>query len=73
MRILNTLYYYRPHFSGLTVYTERLARTLVSRGHQVTVLTSQYERSLLPLEVIEGVDVRRVPVAFKVSKGPIMP
>ncbi|MGB2897051.1 MAG: glycosyltransferase family 4 protein [Anaerolineales bacterium] len=73
MRILNTLYYYRPHFSGLTVYTERLARMLVSRGHQVTVLTSQYERSLLPLEIMDGVEVRRVPVAFKVSKGPIMP
>jgi len=73
MRILNTLYYYRPHFSGLTVYTERLARTLVSCGHQVTVLTSQYERSLLPVETMDGVVVRRVPVAFKVSKGPIMP
>jgi len=73
MRILNTLYYYRPHFSGLTVYTERLARALVSRGHQVTVLTSQYERSLPLVERIDGVDVRRVPVAFNVSKGPIMP
>ncbi|MCK4741466.1 MAG: glycosyltransferase, partial [Anaerolineales bacterium] len=73
MRILNTLYYYRPHFSGLTVYTERLARTLVSQGHQVTVLTSQYERSLQLVENIDGVDVKRVPVAFNVSKGPIMP
>lgn len=73
MRILNTLYYYRPHFSGLTVYTERLARTLVSQGHQVTVLTSQYERSLRLVENMDGVDVKRVPVAFTVSKGPIMP
>jgi len=73
MRILNTLYYYRPHFSGLTVYTERLARTLVSQGHQVTVLTSQYERTLQTVENIDGVDVRRVPVLFNVSKGPIMP
>lgn len=73
MRILNTLYYYRPHFSGLTVYTERLARTLVSQGHQVTVLTSQYERSLQLVENMDGVDVIRVPVAFNVSKGPIMP
>ena len=73
MRILNTLYYYRPHFSGLTVYTERLARMLVSQGHQVTVLTSQYERSLRLVEKMDGVDVKRVPVAFNVSKGPIMP
>ena len=73
MRILNTLYYYRPHFSGLTVYTERLARMLVSHGHQVTVLTSQYDRSLQSLEKMDGVEVRRVPVLFYVSKGPIMP
>ncbi len=73
MRILNTLYYYRPHFSGLTVYTERLARMLVSHGHQVTVLTSQYEQSLQPLEKMDGVNVIRIPVLFNVSKGPIMP
>ena len=73
MRILNTLYYYRPHFSGLTVYTERLARTLVSHGHQVTILTSQYEKSLPMVENMDGVEIRRVPVAFMVSKGPIMP
>ncbi|MEJ2011431.1 MAG: glycosyltransferase family 4 protein [Anaerolineales bacterium] len=73
MRILNSLYYYRPHYSGLTVYTERLARELASRGHQVTVLTSRYDSSLAKVEDVEGVRVRRVPVMLRVSKGPIMP
>jgi glycosyltransferase involved in cell wall biosynthesis len=73
MRILNSLYYYRPHYSGLTVYTERLARELAARGHQVTVLTSRYDRSLPKDEVVDGIRVRRVPVALRVSKGPIMP
>jgi len=73
MRILNCLYYYRPHYSGLTVYTERLARELAARGHHVTVLTSRYERGLPLEEQLDGVHVRRVPVALKVSKGPIMP
>ena len=73
MRILTCLYYYRPHYSGLTVYTERLARTLASRGHRVTVLTSRYDRSLPRLEQIDGVEVRRVRVAFRLSKGPVMP
>jgi hypothetical protein len=45
MKILNVLTYYRPHTSGLTIYVEQLARTLVRRGHQVTVLTSQYENA----------------------------
>lgn len=73
MRILNSLYYYRPHYSGLTVYTERLARELVLRGHQVTVLTSRYNRALALDEDVDGVHVRRVPVLLTISKGPIMP
>jgi glycosyltransferase involved in cell wall biosynthesis len=73
MKILNSLYYYRPHYSGLTVYTERLARELASRGHTISVLTSRYDASLPRLEQLEGVNVHRVNVAFRVSKGPIMP
>jgi glycosyltransferase involved in cell wall biosynthesis len=73
MRILNSLYYYRPHYSGLTVYTERLARHLAARGHEITVLTSQYTPELPPREQVDGVNVVRLPVILKVSKGPIMP
>jgi len=72
MKILNSLYYYRPHYSGLTVYTERLARALVVRGHQVSVLTSQYDKKLPTREQVDGVDVFRMKVAWTVSKGPIM-
>ncbi len=39
MKILIGLTYYRPHYSGLTIYTERLARGLAELGHEVTVLT----------------------------------
>jgi glycosyltransferase involved in cell wall biosynthesis len=73
MKILNVLTYYRPHTSGLTIYVERLARTLAHRGHQVTVLTSQYEKNLPLEEVSDGVRIVRVPVLFRVSKGVIMP
>jgi len=73
MKILNVLTYYRPHTSGLTIYVERLARTLVQHGHEVTVLTSQYERTLPLEELIDGVRIVRVPVWFRVSKGVIMP
>jgi glycosyltransferase involved in cell wall biosynthesis len=73
MKILVALTYYRPHTSGLTIYAERLARALADRGHQVTVLTSQYNKSLPRFEHLHGVDVVRVPVAFRVSKGVIMP
>jgi glycosyltransferase involved in cell wall biosynthesis len=73
MRILFVLTYYRPHVSGLTIYVERLARELAKSGHQVTVLTSQYETELPREEVVEGVRVVRAPVLFRVSKGVIMP
>lgn len=73
MKIFQVLTYYRPHVSGLTIYVERLNRALVQEGHQVTVLTSQYDKSLPQNETIDGVEVKRVPVAFRISKGVIMP
>jgi glycosyltransferase involved in cell wall biosynthesis len=73
MRVLLALTYYRPHTSGLTIYVERLARALADRGHRVTVLTAQYDKSLPREEHLHGVEVVRVPVSFRVSKGVIMP
>jgi len=73
MKVLFILTYYRPHVSGLTIYVERLARALAQRGHQVTVLTSQYDRRLAREEALDGVRVLRVPVAFRFNKGVFMP
>jgi len=73
MKILVALTYYRPHTSGLTIYVERLSKALAARGHQVRILTSQYDRQLPLQEVVDGVEVVRVPVAFRISKGVIMP
>jgi glycosyltransferase involved in cell wall biosynthesis len=73
VRILTVLTYYRPHTSGLTIYAERLARALAERGHQVTVLTSRYDRSLPREETRDGVRIVRVPVWMRVSKGVVMP
>src|SRR5690349_20370533 len=73
MKILTVLTYYRPHTSGLTIYAERLAKAFVKRGHQVTVMTMQYDPSLPLEEVMDGVKVIRVPVAARVSKGVIAP
>lgn len=73
MRILIALTYYRPHVSGVTVYAERLARGLARRGHAVTVLTSRFAPVLPTHERLDGVDIVRVPVSTKISKGVIMP
>jgi glycosyltransferase involved in cell wall biosynthesis len=73
MKILTVLTYYRPHTSGLTIYAERLARAFARRGHQVTVMTTQYDPSLPREEMMDGVKVIRVPVAARVSKGVLAP
>lgn len=73
MKILTVLTYYRPHTSGLTIYAERLARAFVKRGHQVTVMTTQYDPSLPREEMMDGVKVIRVPVLARVSKGVLAP
>lgn len=73
MNVLIVLTYYRPHTSGLTIYAERMGRGLAARGHQVTVLTSRFERSLAAEEERDGVRVVRAPVLCRVSKGVIMP
>jgi len=73
MKILTVLTYYRPHTSGLTIYAERLARAFVRRGHEVTVMTTQFDPSLLLEETLDGVKIIRVPVAARVSKGVIAP
>ncbi|MFP4394811.1 MAG: glycosyltransferase family 4 protein [Anaerolineales bacterium] len=73
MRVLIVLTYYRPHTSGLTIYAERLARGLARRGHEATILTSHYKRSLPYKEQLDGVQVVRVPVLLRISKGVIMP
>lgn len=73
MKILIELTYYRPHTSGLTIYAERLAKALAKRGHTVTVLTSQFDKSLARDEMIDGVHVVRLPVLLRISKGVVMP
>jgi glycosyltransferase involved in cell wall biosynthesis len=73
MKILIVLTYYRPHISGLTIYAERLARAFAARGHEVTVLTSQFKKDLPREELCDGVRIVRVPVWFRLSKGVIMP
>jgi glycosyltransferase involved in cell wall biosynthesis len=73
MKILTVLTYYRPHTSGLTIYAERLVRTFAKRGHQVTVMTTQFDPSLPREETIDGVKIIRVPIVARISKGVIAP
>ena len=73
MKVLSTLTYYYPHWTGLTAVARYIAEGLAARGHQVTVLTSRFRRDLPPTEVVNGVRVIRIPTITRVSRGMVMP
>lgn len=73
MRILTSLTYYWPHWTGLTKTAQLVAEGLARRGHHVTVLTGRHERSLPARESIEGVNVVRVDSVARISRGLVMP
>src|SRR5262245_49292316 len=73
MKLLVTLTYYHPHWTGLTAYAKRLAEGMAERGHTVTVLTSRHSPDLATDEMVNGVRVVRLPVLARLSRGVIMP
>jgi glycosyltransferase involved in cell wall biosynthesis/SAM-dependent methyltransferase len=73
LKILITLTFYHPHWTGLTAYAKRVAEGLAARGHTVTVLTSQHSAELPREELIGGVRVVRLPYAAQISRGVLMP
>ncbi len=73
MKVLFVLTYYTPHRTGLTIHVERVAEAIVRRGHQATVLTSQYNKDLPREEVMNGVRVVRLPSLLRVSRTMVMP
>ena len=73
MKILVALTFYHPHWTGLTAYAKRIAEGLVTRGHQVTVLTSRHTPDLPLEEWHNGVRIVRLPTAARISRGVLMP
>ncbi len=73
MRILHTITYYHPHWTGLAKVARLLAEGHAARGHQVSVLTSRHDPALPRHEWIAGVDVHRLPAIARISRGMFMP
>ncbi len=59
MRIVQVCPWFHPHVGGVETHVSALARELVRRGHEVTVVTSRYDRALPEREEWEGVQVLR--------------
>ena len=73
LSVLTALQYYAPHRTGLTLHVQRLATTLVSEGHAVTVVTARHDRSFPRRARETGSEVRRLWAPLAISRGMVMP
>ncbi|MEM7189033.1 MAG: glycosyltransferase family 4 protein [Pseudomonadota bacterium] len=73
MRLLYAVTFYTPHLSGLTRGIEPVIRHFSETADQVEVLTAQHDPALPRQEHDGPVLISRVPVAFRIGKGPVMP
>jgi glycosyltransferase involved in cell wall biosynthesis len=68
-----TTYYWRPYRSGLTLHAARIAEALAGSGAHVEAIVARHDRSLPERELVNGVDVRRLPVALRADRGVLAP
>lgn len=59
MRIVQVSPFYHPHAGGVESHVRSLATEFARQGHDVTVLTSRYDRSLPEEERLDGVRIVR--------------
>jgi len=59
VRIVQVAPFFYPHQGGVESHVRRLAREFVREGHEVTVVTSRYDRHLPREETMDGYRVRR--------------
>jgi glycosyltransferase involved in cell wall biosynthesis len=75
VRILQVSPFYYPHAGGVESHVRSLAGEFVRQGHEVTILTSRYDRSLRTEEERDGCRIVRAPsmgVAFNTPIDPAM-
>lgn len=73
MRVLTVVTFYRPHWTGLTRFAQRIAEAMAAAGIEVSVLTSRHDHRLPRSEVLDGVRVVRLPTAGRLSRTVLMP
>ncbi len=64
MNILLAPNVYLPMASGVPVFTRQLASSLVRKGHGVVIVTRKLAQDQASFEVIDGIEVHRMPFVF---------
>jgi glycosyltransferase involved in cell wall biosynthesis len=73
LKILISLLYYVPHYTGYTIHVQDVAEALAARGHQVTVLCARHNLDLPRDETVRGVRIVRLWAPIRLSRAMIMP
>ncbi|MBF8250054.1 MAG: hypothetical protein HW400_655 [Candidatus Levybacteria bacterium] len=66
---MNILFFSRlfyPHIGGVEKHVIEISRILIKKGHKVNIITEQHSQDLKIKELIEGIEVFRIP---KLEKG----
>ena len=62
MRVLYWTDFFLPDIGGIETFSANLIPALQARGHDVTVLTSDHQQSLPPVEQMGSIPVHRLPI-----------
>ncbi len=68
MKFLLVVHYFAPHIGGMEAVVEKQAKSLVRRGHEVTVLTCNPEKGTPAIERRDGYTIQRLPSLNFVEK-----
>ena len=73
MRVVQVAPWFHPHLGGVETHVRALAGELARRGHEVTVLTTRHDPSLLATESLDGFTVHRLKPVGVWFQTPIVP
>lgn len=68
MTVLQFSRLFYPHIGGVEKHVLNLSLQLVESGHQVNIVTEQYDKSLPLHEEIKGISIYRIPISENESK-----
>jgi glycosyltransferase involved in cell wall biosynthesis len=71
MKIMIVTPYFHPEVGGLENYAVNIARGLHQKGHEVFVVTSKSAPELSADSGLDGIRIKRLPIAFKMSNTPM--